>query len=367
MHNTDLANGHRANRQKLSLPAKLLLALIGSTFAIAIVILIITASSAATVTGRAPALAISLSGELNTGILGPGEQRWFKFTPAQIERSVKIEQSSQVEQAFTLFFTPGADNLDRVALQLFEEEQLLFFNQERPDQIINFGAGQVVSRDGNPRSGELFWAGWLFREQNYYIQVVNDNEVAIDYWLFSKDIPRYPLDTAPETLANVTSGDEQEPPQTPPTSDVAGSDGRTPQTAITVQTQLIQARLDPSQETWYSFTVNDHTADYFEETSLSLFATPNQQQQINKFALEIFTSQEIEQWILGKKANIYNVGVGSLEARDNDPFTGERFWTGWLVENDRYYIRVSNSTDNTMDYWLFFDDIYHPELGQVVN
>jgi len=43
--------------------------------------------------------------------------------------------------------------------------------------------------------------------------------------------------------------------------------------------------------------------------------------------------------------------------------TGERFWTGWVIDRTLYYLRVRNGTDYQMDYWLFTDNVYNPELG----
>jgi hypothetical protein len=123
-----------------------------------------------------------------------------------------------------------------------------------------------------------------------------------------------------------------------------------------------QGQLAPGQETWYSFSMSDQDGEYFEEVKLTMFATPNTYHQIDRLSFEIFTAAEVARWSSGVSLN--NVGAGSLIQRDNDPLTGERFWTGWLVDNDLYYLRVSNGTAEFMDYWLFVGDIYYPALGQ---
>ena len=53
------------------------------------------------------------------------------------------------------------------------------------------------------------------------------------------------------------------------------------------------------------------------------------------------------------------------EARfDHNPLTGEKFWNGWVVDNDLYYVQIRNGTDVHTDYWLYTGDVYGPELGE---
>jgi hypothetical protein len=217
--------------------------------------------------------------------------------------------------------------------------------------MVNFGAGQPVSRDNNPYSGELFWTGWLLEGQGYYIQLKNANEIAVDYWLLTDDVASYPLSIA-ETVV------ESQAPESP--SPIL--QGQSPQVAIPMPLTEYQGQLAPGQETWYSFSMSDQDGEYFEEVKLTMFATPNTYHQIDRLSFEIFTAAEVARWSSGVSLN--NVGAGSLVQRDNDPLTGERFWTGWLVDNDLYYLRVSNGTAEFMDYWLFVGDIYYPALGQ---
>jgi hypothetical protein len=49
--------------------------------------------------------------------------------------------------------------------------------------------------------------------------------------------------------------------------------------------------------------------------------------------------------------------------RDDNPVTGEKFWNGWVVDNDVYYVQLRNLNEVPMDYWLFTGDVYRPELG----
>ena len=66
----------------------------------------------------------------------------------------------------------------------------------------------------------------------------------------------------------------------------------------------------------------------------------------------------------GNPEGISNVGAGSVVYRDDNHLTGERFWSGWVVDNDLYYVRIRNGSDVFVDYRLFNGDVYGPELGQ---
>jgi hypothetical protein len=131
-------------------------------FAAAAAVLIFSGTTAATLTGSAPAMAISLVDGPNTGLIAPGGQRWFRLTPRAGQEVV----AGNVENSLTLFFTPGdSQRIQRVQLQIFNQGQVpLFFGDA--SQMANLGAGQIVSRDNNPETGELFWTGWLFSQKD---------------------------------------------------------------------------------------------------------------------------------------------------------------------------------------------------------
>ena len=327
---------------------KISLFLLAAIFALAIIALVIVSTSAATTTGKAPSLAISLADDLNTGILGPDDQRWFKLTPTG--------QATQVEQALTVFFTPGDGNMARqVSLQLFEESQLPLFYEGDTGSMVNLGAGQSVSRDSNPNSGELFWTGWLLGQQSYYIQIKNSSQTPIDYWLFTKDVSNFAFEEAADTV-------ETEATPAPI------SQGTSPYAANSLNfnptvTEPYKGSVVPGQEVWYSLSAGNVDQAYFEQAALTMFATPNDAGQAENLTFEIFTAEEIRHWSTGGSNQLNNIGAGSLVQRDKDPFTAEHFWTGWLVDRDIYYIRIYNGSNLQIDYWLFPGDIYNPELG----
>jgi hypothetical protein len=329
---------------------KCFLYLIAIVFAAAASWLVIWLASAATVTGKTPFAPISLIDGTNTGVLGPGEQRWFKFTPVTDGQTVKLEKS------LTLIFAPGYGNYVRNAtMQIFQEDQIQFFYGGQTDQMNNLGAGQIVSRDNNPESGELFWTGWLFGQQNYFIELTNGNDSVIDYWLFTDNIISHPLgDPEPQNGA-VGSVVNTGPAVFP---------GSAPLTALPLEFGQNVGGLDARDQVWYSFSIADHDSEYFEEMNLTLVVTPDNGNRIRNFTFDIYTDREIQNWLLGHNAEINNIGAGSVVLRDSNPETGERFWNGWVVDGSLYYVQIRNSTDTHMDYWLFTDDVYGPELGK---
>ena len=69
-------------------------------------------------------------------------------------------------------------------------------------------------------------------------------------------------------------------------------------------------------------------------------------------------------WEHGDTDQLRNVGAGSIVSRDGDPNTGELLWSGWLVDGESYYVRLRNDADVPINYWLFTDDVIHPELDE---
>ncbi len=340
----------RQDRAELRL-LKGFLFMIAVIFAVAATLLVIFLTSAATLTGRTPFASISLVDGLNTGILGPGEQRWFKFIPDKQRQSVRLEKS------LTFIFTPGDGNrIGHVNMQIFKTDQLRFFYHGDVSKMANLGAGQIVSRDNNPETGELFWTGWVSGQQSYYVQLMNGGDTPIDYWLFTDDDIGYPLD---EPEADVTGAISEEVEPT-----LAFAPGAGPQTAMPLHFGQNKGGLDPGEETWYSFSMTDQDGEYFEEMALTMIVTPDNGNRIRNMTFDIFTARSVQHWSPGNNSQINNIGAGSIVYRDNNPLTGERFWSGWVVDGDLYYLQIRNGADVHMDYWLFTGDVYGPELGE---
>jgi hypothetical protein len=473
---------------------KSFLLLVAGVFAVAAVLLVILFTSAATVTGGTPFSAVTLADGANTGVLAPGEQRWFKYNPDPFGRQIDLEKS------LTLIFTPDDGNRKhRVGLKLFEEAELQHFFQGDASNMANFGAGVVVDRDGNPETGELFWHGWVSGEKTYYVMLENGTDVPIDYWLFTEDVIHYALGeeeqqeagpppevgTAPSNPAALVPGltkgklaphstywyavtyvdfnnkktyhdqtyvmyftpddgnrrhkvnfelfpmsevgvwqrgdtgkltnfgagaiedrDEDsntasrvwrgplvngvtylmavennsdvevdywlfddnvftpelgEKPAPQPAPDFAK--GAAPETAVPLKFGVNIGSLEPGQEVWYSFRITDADDDSFEPMALTMIATPDEGNRIYHMNMDIFTGAGVQHWSPGDNSQINNIGAGSVVFRDDNPDTGEKFWNGWIVDNDLYYVQIRNLNPIPMDYWLFTGDVYRPELG----
>ncbi len=329
-----------------SLKVFLFLAAIG--FAVAAVILIFSATSAATITGSAPALAISLIDGPNTGLIAPGGQRWFKLTPSAGQAGHTVN----VENSLTLFFTPGdGPHTQRVQLQIFNQGQLpLFFGDA--SHMANLGAGQIISRDNNPETGELFWTGWLFSQQSYYVQLSNGNDTPIDYWLFTDNVISYPL-SEPSTLPPVISNHAPAP-----TPNVR-SEGLAP-----LNSGVTQARLGPNSTHWYTFSPFDPSSpNHFIDKSFSMFFTPDDGQRSQRVNFKLFPARAVEMWQHGESNQLVNFGSGELVSRDGDPNTGERIWCGVVLQGETYLLAIENSSEVEIDYKLFEGDIIHPPPG----
>lgn len=141
--------------------------------------------------GLSPFTALPLQEGRNIGVLAPGESRWYQLVPG-------TEGAFQRQVDLTLFFTPddGA-RAHWVNFQIFSADQIARWGGDA-SQMQNLGAGGVVSRDGNPVTGELLWSGWIVNNETYYVQVSSGVDVTIDYSLFTGDIVAAELGPAPE-------------------------------------------------------------------------------------------------------------------------------------------------------------------------
>ena len=114
------------------------------------------------------------------GHLEPDQEVWFVWTQAGYD-------GQPTSGALTMFFTPGntlkADWVGFEVMTAAQREARL-----RGNANLNTGAGGVVSRDGDPSTGERLWRGQLAAGQTYLVRVFNGPDVPIDYALFQGDI-----------------------------------------------------------------------------------------------------------------------------------------------------------------------------------
>ncbi len=153
--------------------------------------------------GLSPFTAIPLNDGRNTGTLASGEARWYTFVPGGNEAAF------QRRVDMTLFFTPDDGNrVHLVNFQIFSAGQITRWRGDDADSVQNLGSGGVVSRDGNPLTGELLWSGWVVDSETYYIRVLNGADVSIDYWLFTDNVIAAELGPRqdPTPAADVSAG-----------------------------------------------------------------------------------------------------------------------------------------------------------------
>lgn len=293
--------------------------------------------------GTNPSNAITLTPDLNRGRLQPQSTSWYRFIFNDFS-----DGSNFQDLGFSLFFTPDNGNRGRnINFELFTANEVASWSPGNEDGLTNFGAGMLVSNDGNTNTGERIWKGTVLKGETYFLVVENGAEVEIDYWLYNG------------LISNPELGTEPEPAPAP-----VYSKGAAPQTAIPLSAERNPGGLEPGQEVWYSFSIHNDDGEFFEEMALTMIATPDDGNRIHHINFDVFRADAVRDWSPGDNSKINNVGAGGIVVRDNNPLTGERFWSGWVVEDDLYYVQIRNGTEIHIDYWLFTGNVYAPELGQ---
>jgi len=125
-------------------------------------------------------------------------------------------------------------------------------------------------------------------------------------------------------------------------------------------------RLGPYGEHWYSFVRDDLDEDLFEDMEMTMFFTPRTGYISNRINFEIIPASQYHIWERGDADYMEHLGAGMWVSRDEDPDTGERLWSGSLVDGDRYFIKVKNGTTEVVDYYLFPADVENAELGNPI-
>jgi hypothetical protein len=296
-----------------------------------------TAFAAPLPAGSNPAAATPLMHGLNEGVLDPGEETWYKFNlPKKGDTTVGYMN-------LTLIHVPGEGNIaNLVNFEIYTMEQLGF--RAAGDRFVNTGASEVVSRDGNPDTGEHIWAGDLMRGTDYYLRVHNGSGVKIAYKLFDADV------------IHVEFG----PPRLPETGAAEAPAGSNP----TVPMQLNDAdanlgRLGPGEERWYTYVRPKIGLGWTDHMNITLINIPAGWQVTDRVQFQIFTGDKLALWVRGDK--LENTGAGEIVERDGDPNTGEHIWSGDLMKGAAYYIQVRNESSSPISYKLYTKDVIHEE------
>jgi hypothetical protein len=128
-------------------------------------------------------------------------------------------------------------------------------------------------------------------------------------------------------------------------------------------THVNSGRLGPYGEHWYTFVRDDLDEHLIEDMALTMFFTPRAGFTSNRINFELFPASQYHIWERGDADYMENFGLGMWVSRDEDPATGERLWSGSLVDGDRYLVKVKNGTPDVVDYYLFPGDVENAELG----
>ncbi len=176
----------------------------------------------------------------------------------------------------------------------------------------------------------------------------NKTDVEIDYWIYNSDIYNPILGPVKPVLPRVFAP------------------GASPQSSLPLKIGLNKAGLEPHEEVWYSFSVNNYDAvKSIQEMALTMITTPDNGNRIRDMVFDVFDGNRgVWGWGPGDNSKIHNIGAGSVVYRDTNPETGERFWVGWVMEDVNYYVQIRNNSPIHMDYWLYTGDVYSPELGE---
>ncbi|MDM8530876.1 hypothetical protein QUF63_06870 [Anaerolineales bacterium HSG25] len=128
--------------------------------------------------------------------------------------------------------------------------------------------------------------------------------------------------------------------------------------------QVNSGRLAPYGVHWYSLTLsNIHNQEWIESFALTMFTTPSDGFIDSRVNFEIFPANQYHIWARGETNYMEHFGLGMWLSRDQDQHTGERLWSGSLVDGNRYFVKVKNSSPELIDYYLFAGDINNAELG----
>jgi len=130
-----------------------------------------------------PSAPLALQDGVNVGKLPPGSEHWYTF----------IREDRDAEwfefMPLTMFTTPTDGNSSHhINFQIYTGNQMQIWERGTPEDMVAMGAGQWVSRDKDPVTGERLWAGHVIDGDMYYVRVFNNSNQVIDYYLITNDV-----------------------------------------------------------------------------------------------------------------------------------------------------------------------------------
>ena len=290
--------------------------------------LLLLGAAARAESGHTPFTAMPLDRGAQWSRLGPRQADWYKLGPGE------AAGASQRQTELTLIFTPDdGTRAGQVHLLVFPSDQLERWYWGNLSLLEGVGSASAVSRDGNPVTGELVWSGQTRDDTAYTVYVLNGSDVRIRYRILRGNV----VDTS--------VGESRPVVEVP-----AGMYPYYPQ-GLSPGSQ--QGQLPAGREMWYALTYQDDDGDAYEARTISLVFTPEYSQGSQPVRFEIFPARQLQAWQRGDSYQSGQVGASHLTSRDGDSLTGERVWSGWLLDGETYLIRLRNDADVGIDYWLF--------------
>jgi len=271
---------------------------------------------------------------LNRGVLEPGEGYWYK-----IDTVTGVSKGEFKRATLTLFYTPDDNIYQRISFDLYEKD-------ERRRSLKQFGAGGRIELDDDPNTGSRLWSGWLMQNLPVYVYVKNGSDKRIDFWLYQ---------TATNPIQNPELGEKTPPPPPAPPGGIGSSTNNPDNTQ-----SLNKGKLKPGEGYWYKMdTVTGVSKGEFKRATLTLFYTPDDNI-YQRISFDLYEKDE-------RRGSLRQFGAGGRNELDDDPNTGSRLWSGWLMQNLPVYVYVKNGSDKEIDYWLYqtgTNPIQNPELGE---
>lgn len=289
--------------------------------------------------GKTPRHALPLMMGLNKGSVAPGEELWLTYTPFD------PMENAFMPLTLTFLFTPDdGHRIHRVHIDLFEFDS-------NTQKFRQFGAGSIVSRDGDYNTGEKLWKGWLMNNVTYYIRIQNGVHVGIDYWLFTDDIIN-------AELGEKTNSSDA-PVYVPP--------GMDPNHTIPLVHGVNIGHMEPHSDRWFKIRITTFEGTVFHPLTLSLFFTPDDGNRVYKVHMDLFDPEVPRIWSRGYPFTFESFGSGMVRSFDGDHHTGEQIWKGIIVNNQDFYVRLRNDNEIPIDYWLFTFEMMNPQLGDIYD
>ncbi len=290
--------------------------------------------------GAAPETALPVSVGRNDSKIAPNSEEWYTFNITDFDNDVFEEM------AFTMICTPDDGNRIRyITFDVYTGDGVKYWSPGVTSDITNMGAGSVVYRDNNHLTGERYWSGWVNDGDIYYVQIQNGTDVEVDCHLFTGDVygPELGEPTLPKGLT----------PADP---------GKAPYTAQSLELDVNDGKLSPGEEEWFTFQRNEGRPGDRVETIFTMIFTPNDGNNIRDINFEMFEANQLRDWAPDNRFTIQNFGKGSSVERDGGYDTGELIWKGHVNSGDTYYMRISNESNDIIDYTLYPDDVIGTSL-----